>query len=195
MGLEDTHKPTDDGAPPVPGNFTTITPFVITPHCHAPSCIRYLLFLTFVQHQCEYANIFFILVCRQELWNADTGEILCNMTAAYGQVRGSATSYLSSLTQVTTPLMTLMFCRDKECLMRRATLPYFPVFLVTSPVCNSHSGLNHLLSQFYCVLLTFSTSLTPETNLTAIKYFNNTYRHLGQMAQWTGLMVYDTDPY
>ena len=139
--------------------------------------------------------IFFILVCRQELWNADTGEILCNMTAAYGQVRGSASSYLSSLTQVTTPLMTLMFCRAKECLMRRATLPYFPVFLVTSPVCNSHSGLNHLLSQFYCVLLTFSISLTPETNLTAIKYFNNTYRHLGQMAQWTGLMVYDTDPY
>ena len=27
------------------------------------------------------------------------------------------------------------------------------------------------------------------------RYFNNTHRHLGQMAQWTGLMVYDTDPY
>ena len=38
-------------------------------------------------------------------------------------------------------------------------------------------------------------SLSPETNITAVKYFNNTYRHLGQMAQWTGLMVYDTDPY
>ena len=60
MGLEDTHSPTDDGAPPVPGNFSQITPLVITPHCHAPSCIR------------------------QELWNADTGEIICNMTAQYG---------------------------------------------------------------------------------------------------------------
>ena len=62
-------------------------------------------------------------------------------------------------------------------------------------------------------------NLTAETNITAIKchhrhhhhhhcievsymmiilitrYFNNTHRHLGQMAQWTGLMVYDTDPY
>ena len=60
MGLEDTHSPTDDGAPPVPGNFTQITPLVMTPHCHAPSCIR------------------------QEFWNADTGEIICNMTAQYG---------------------------------------------------------------------------------------------------------------
>ena len=53
-------------------------------------------------------------------------------------------------------------------------------------------------------------NLTADTNITAIKYdhhhestmvilatryFNNTHRHLGQMAQWTGLMVYDTDPY
>ena len=60
MGLEDTHNPTDDGAPPLAGNFTQITPLVMTPHCHAPSCIR------------------------QELWNADTGEIICNMTAQYG---------------------------------------------------------------------------------------------------------------
>ena len=37
--------------------------------------------------------------------------------------------------------------------------------------------------------------ITPDTNILAVKYFNNTYRHLGQMAQWTGLMVYDTDPY
>ena len=41
MGLEDLDKgSTDDGAPPVPRNFTTITPLVMTPHCHAPSCIR-----------------------------------------------------------------------------------------------------------------------------------------------------------
>ena len=51
MGLEDTHSPTDDGAPPVPSNFTTITPLVLTPHCHGPSCLR------------------------QELWNEDTGEV------------------------------------------------------------------------------------------------------------------------
>ena len=33
--------------------------------------------------------------------------------------------------------------------------------------------------------------ITPDTNITAIKYFNNTFRHLGQMAQWTGMMVRD----
>ena len=60
MGLEDTQSPTDDGAPPLPANFTQITPLVMTPHCHAPSCIR------------------------QEFWNADTGEMICNMTAQYG---------------------------------------------------------------------------------------------------------------
>ena len=41
-------------------------------------------------------------------------------------------------------------------------------------------------------------TLTPDTPVTAIKYFNTTYRHLGQMAQWTGLMTYepdDTHPY
>ena len=37
--------------------------------------------------------------------------------------------------------------------------------------------------------------LTPTTRLRAVKYFNNTFRHMGQMAQWTGLMKYDTDPY
>ena len=115
------------------------------------------------------------------------------MTAAYGQVMSSASSYVSSLLQVTTPLMIFMFCRGKKCLMRRATLRYFPVFLVTNLVSNSHSGLYHVTVS--CDLMTYFTSLTPETNLTAIKYFNNTYRHLGQMAQWTGLMVYDNDPY
>ena len=38
-------------------------------------------------------------------------------------------------------------------------------------------------------------TISPSTNITAIKYFNNTFRHLGQMAQWTGLMKYDTDPF
>lgn len=62
MGLEDLTNHTDEGdAPPVPRNFTKITPLVMTPHCHAPSCIR------------------------QEFWNADTNEIICNMTAMYGK--------------------------------------------------------------------------------------------------------------
>ena len=127
MGLEDTRSPTDDGAPPVPGNFTTITPLVVTPHCHGPSCLR------------------------QELWNEDTGEVICNMTASYG--RGEAVfdeaGYIAIL----------------PCIFGHQAGLQFPVVL------------------------------SPETNLTAVKYFNNTYRHLGQMAQWTGLMVYDTDPY
>ena len=32
-------------------------------------------------------------------------------------------------------------------------------------------------------------TLDPRTDITAIKYFNNTFRHYGQMAQWTGLYV------
>ena len=43
--------------------------------------------------------------------------------------------------------------------------------------------------------LQYPFNLTADTNLTAVKYFNNTFRHLGQMAQWTGLLVYDTDTY
>lgn len=36
---------------------------VMTPHCHAPSCIR------------------------EEFWNADTNEIICNVTARYGDAK------------------------------------------------------------------------------------------------------------
>ena len=32
IGLEDLRKPTDDGAPPVPNNFTTITPLGMISH-------------------------------------------------------------------------------------------------------------------------------------------------------------------
>ena len=38
-------------------------------------------------------------------------------------------------------------------------------------------------------------TLSPHTNITAIKFFNNTFRHIGQMAQWTGLLTYDVDPF
>jgi len=132
IGLEDLRNPTDDGAPPVASNFTTITPLVMTPHCHAPSCIR------------------------QEFWNANTGEIICNMTAKYGDDKYGSTSNVFN---------------EKD-------------YLIILPCIYGHQpGLQ------------FPFSLAPDTNITAIKYFNNTYRHLGQMAQWTGLMVYDTDPY
>merc|ERR1712100_207919 len=50
MGLED-----------VPSSFKGITPLVMTPHCHAPNCIR------------------------EEFWNADNGQIICNVTAHYGK--------------------------------------------------------------------------------------------------------------
>ena len=129
LGLEDTENhPQDNGDIPfVPSNYTTITPLVLTPHCHAPSCIR------------------------EELWNADTNEIICNTTAKYG----TGTSIFNESNYVTID----------PCLY----------------------GYQPGLQQPF--------HLSPSTNLRAVKYFNNTFRHLGQMAQWTGLMVYDTDPY
>jgi len=122
----------NDGAAPIPANLTTMTPLVLTPHCHAPSCIR------------------------QELWNADTGEIICNNTAAYGdKTYGSTDSVFN----------------EKD-------------YIALLPCIYGHQpGLQ------------FPFNLNADTNLTAVKYFNNTYRHMGQMAQWTGLWVYNTDPY
>jgi hypothetical protein len=119
MGLEDDPKP-----------LKTITPLVMTPHCHAPSCIR------------------------QELWNSDTGEILCNSTVRYGSPEhGSMQAVFNEAN----------YAAISPCLW------------------GNEPGLRKPFS------------LRPDTNLTAIKYFNNTFRHLGQMAQWTGLVVYN-DP-
>lgn len=112
MGLED-----------IPSNFTTITPFVIAGHCHAPSCIR------------------------EELYNEDTGDLICRVEAQYG----SGSNVFNESNYVALP----------PCLF----------------------GYQDGLRNPY--------TLTPDTNLLAIKVFNNTYRHLGQMAQWTGLMIYD----
>jgi hypothetical protein len=122
MGLED-----------VPKKFGKIIPHVMTPHCHAPSCIR------------------------EELWNADTNEIICNITAKYGDEAYGSVS----------------------------TTPFNEADYVAIPPCifGNQTGLQ---TPFH---------IDPATNIRAVKYFNNTYRHLGQMAQWTGLMVYDTDPY
>jgi hypothetical protein len=121
MGLED-----------VPSAYSKIVPLVMTPHCHAPSCIR------------------------EEFWNADTGEIICNVTAIYGSPEfGSLNSTFNEEGYIAIP----------------------PCIFGAQP------GLQTPFR------------IDADTNITAIKYFNNTYRHLGQMAQWTGLMVYDTDPY
>ena len=133
IGLEDIGDYDDEGAPLVPGNFTKITPIVMTSHCHAPSCIR------------------------QEIWNVDTNQILCNITAKYGDEKygGSTDDVFNEKDYIAIP----------------------PCLFGFQP------GLQ------------FPFELSPDTNIKAIKYFNNTYRHLGQMAQWNGLMVYDTDPY
>ena len=135
MGLEDNGIGMNDnpGANLIPFNDKTkITPLVMTPHCHAPSCIR------------------------EEFWNADTGEIICNMTAKYGDEKyGSLNGIFNEANYIT----------------------------IVPCIFGYQEGLQ------------FPFTLTQDTNITAIKYFNNTWRHLGQMAQWTGLMVYDTDPY
>ena len=121
LGLEDTPK--------VSHNLSLL---VMTPHCHAPSCIR------------------------EELWDADTNTLLCNVTAEYGDARyGSLNAPFNERGYVAIP----------PCLF------------------GHQPGLRK------------PWTLTPDANLTAVKYFNNTWRHLGQMAQWTGLMVYDTDPW
>merc|ERR1712061_173066 len=120
------------GLEDIPKKYSGITPLVMTPHCQAPSCIR------------------------EELWNADTGEIICNVTAEYGSLKnGPLSMHFNEANYVAIP----------------------PCIFGYQP------GLQKPFT------------LTPETKITAIKYFNNTYRHLGQMAQWTGLIVYDTDPW
>jgi len=129
IGLEDLNGAATG---PAGGKFSTITSLVMTPHCHAPSCIR------------------------EEIWNADTNTILCNVTAKYGNEQwGPLTQTFNEANYVAIP----------PCIF------------------GDQSGLQ---TPFH---------LDPNTNIRAVKYFNNTYRHLGQMAQWTGMMVYDTDPF
>ena len=122
MGIEDIPK---DG-------FKTLSPIVMTPHCHAPSCIR------------------------EELWNVDSGEIICNVSVSYGNGKnGDTRSVFNEENYVAIP----------PCLW------------------GYQGGLQKPLN------------ITPDTSIMAVKYFNNTFRHYGQMAQWTGLLVYDSDPY
>jgi len=110
------------GIEDVPAQFSGIMPLVIAAHCHAPSCIR------------------------EELYNADTGDLLCRVTALYGN----------------------------------GTEAHNEAGYIALPPClfGHEDGLRK------------PVVLSPDTNLMAIKVFNNTFRHLGQMAQWTGLMVY-----
>mmetsp|Transcript_157124 Transcript_157124/g.289342 ORF Transcript_157124/g.289342 Transcript_157124/m.289342 type:complete len:125 (-) Transcript_157124:62-436(-) len=120
------------GLEDVPKSFKGVTPHVITPHFHAPNSIR------------------------EELWNADTNEILCNVTAQYGDPKhGSVNQIFNEADYIAIP----------------------PCIFGEQP------GLQKPFT------------LSPDTKLRAVKYFNNTFRHLGQMAQWTGLLVFDTDPY
>jgi len=121
----------DLGLEDVPSSYSKIIPHVMTPHCHAPSCIR------------------------EELWNADTNQILCNVSVMYGGGYGLSGQIFNEANYVAIP----------PCIF------------------GDQAGLQT------------PWEISPTTNIYAVKYFNNTYRHLGQMAQWTGLMVYDTDPY
>jgi hypothetical protein len=115
-----------------PSTANNVTFLVMTPHCHAPSCIR------------------------EEIWNADTNEILCNVSAEYGKpAYGSLNAVFNEKDYVAIPPCIFGY---QEGLQYPWTLPF-------------------------------------GTNITAIKYLNNTYRHLGQMAQWTGLIHYDVDPF
>jgi hypothetical protein len=119
MGIEDT-----------PDDYKTLSPLVMTPHCHAPSCIR------------------------EELWNMDTipPSIICNVSVRYGDEKNGNTSNI-----------------------------FNEANYVAIPPCiwGHQAGLSEPIK------------LTPETNIMAVKYFNNTFRHFGQMAQWTGLLIYD----
>jgi hypothetical protein len=110
------------GCPDIQNTCPKISPIVMTPHCHAPSCIR------------------------EELWNRDTGELICNVSVMYGQGTGL----------------------------------FDEADYVAIPPCLWGDRKQGLLEPL---------TLDPATNITAIKYFNNTFRHFGQMAQWTGLYV------
>ena len=119
MGIEDT-----------PPGYKTLSPIVMTPHCHAPSCIR------------------------EELWNTDTSPptLLCNVSVRYGdENNGNTSSVFNEANYVAIP----------PCLWGKQDGLLEPI------------------------------KLTGDTKIMAVKYFNNTFRHFGQMAQWTGLLMYD----
>ena len=116
--------------PPVDPKWSSVQNFVMTPHCHAPSCIR------------------------EEFWNEGTK--VCSVTANYGDEKyGSVNATFNEANYVAIP----------PCIFGEQAGLQFPI------------------------------TLKRGTNVTAHKFFNNTYRHLGQMAQWTGLFRFDTDKY
>jgi len=131
LGKISAHLPASQiGLEDVPKGYKTITPIVMTPHCHAPDCM----------------NV--------QMWDADTDTLICNITADYGDEKNG----------------------DTRGLFNEANYVAIPPCLY-----GDQPGLQ----------TPFNLSAT--TNMVAHKVFNNTFRHLGQMAQWTGLMVYDVD--
>jgi len=154
----------------------------MTPHCHAPSCIR------------------------EEIWNDDTGEIICNVTAMYGESEYGDTTAIFNEVGLVNLILNLnpqwLYSNPVVCLTRRIILRYRLAYLGISQVLapliyQTPSPSPNQISNPGVGSTGLQTpwQINPDTNITAIKYFNNTYRHLGQMAQWTGMMVYDTDPY
>ena len=91
-------------------------------HCHAPSCLK------------------------MELWNADTGALLCRQTPHYGE------------SQAATP-----------------ENPYDEKGYIAIPPCLFGDESEGLYPPHY---------LSYDTNLTFIKWNNNTYYHYGEMDMW-----------
>ena len=68
------------GLEEIPAGAKTFSPMVMTPHMHAPSAIR------------------------QEYWNADTDQIICNATADYGDEKnGDVKSIFNEASYVAIP--------------------------------------------------------------------------------------------
>jgi hypothetical protein len=103
--------------------------------------------------------------------NADTNELICNATARYGT---SATGTPPSSPPLSPPPSAYISSLSATELYNEAN------YVALSPcLWGDQPGLQK------------APTLTPDTKIKAIKFFNNTYRHLGQMAQWTGLIVYE----
>jgi len=112
-------------------DFSGINLVYASHHCHAPSCIK------------------------AELWNADTGELICRQEGVYGK------------SEVATK-----------------TNPYDEIGYVAIPPCLFGSAADGLQPEPY---------LKYDTNLTSIKWNNNSVTHYGEMAMWQmrGIQAYE----
>ena len=91
-------------------------------HCHAPACLK------------------------MELWNGDTGELICRQTPHFGSSAAAT-----------------------------AAEPYDEKGYVAIPPCLYGPAGEGLLPPHY---------LSYDTNLTFVKWNNNTYGHYGEMDMW-----------